>query len=190
MCYIGHTMTELAMLAQTVGASERTLRRAANRGTIRAIRRSPRRVLVPSSEHEYVRRRWPLIGGLIQELRTLPNVRLATLFGSVARGDDWPKSDLDVLVQLRNDGVRERAQVADHLEAASGRAVQLVSLEDALGAPSLLAGALHDGRVLVDREGGWQRLKRREPEIRREAEKADRQLKKDAWSALEELGIT
>ena len=183
-------MTELAMLAQITGTSERTLRRAANRGTIRAIRRSPRRVLVPSSEHEFVRRRWPLIRGLIQELRTLPNVRLATLFGSTARGDDSPGSELDVLVQLRNDGLDERAQVAERLEAASGRPVQLVSLEDALGAASLLAAAHSDGRVLVDREGGWQTLKSREPAIRREAQKADRQLKVDAWSALEELGIT
>lgn len=182
-------MTELAMLAQALGVSERTLRRAANRGTIRTIRRSPRRVLVPSSEYEYVRRRWPLIGSLIQELRTLPNVRLATLFGSAARGDDWPQSDLDVLVQLRNDGAHERAQVAERLEAASGRPVQLVRLEDAHAAPSLLADALRDGRVLVDREEGWPKLKNRESDNRREAEKADRQLRKNARAALEELGV-
>lgn len=182
-------MTEIAMLAQAVGASERTLRRAANRGTIRTIRRSPRQTLVPSSEYEYVRRQWPLIGLIIQELRTLPNVRLATLFGSVARGDDRPESDLDVLVQLRNDGVHERAQVAERLEAASGRPLQLVALEDARGAPSLLAEVLRDGRVLVDREGAWPRLKRSEPEVRRKAEKADRQLAKNARAALEELGV-
>jgi predicted nucleotidyltransferase len=183
-------MTELAMLAQAVGTSERTLRRAANRGTIRAIRRSPRRLLVTSSEHEYMRRRWPLLSVLIQELRTLPNVRLAMLFGSIARGDDGLKSDLDVLVKLRSDGVRERAQVAERLEAASGRSVQLVSLEDALSAPSLLAEALRDGRVLVDREASWPRLNRREPEIRRQAEQANSQLKRNVGSALKELGVT
>lgn len=182
-------MTELAMLAEAVGASERTIRRAANRGTIRTIRKSPRRVLVTSSEYAFVRQRWPLIGSLIQELRTLPNVRLATLFGSVARGDDRPESDLDVLVQLRNDGVHERAQVAERLEAASGRAVQFVPLEDARRAPSLLADVLRDGRVLVDREEAWPRLKGSEPEIRRKAEKADRQLEKNARAALEELGV-
>jgi predicted nucleotidyltransferase len=182
-------MTELAMLAQAVGASERTLRRAAHRGTIRTIRRGPRRVVIPSIEYAYVARRWPLIGSLLQELRTLPNVRLATLFGSVARGDDQPESDLDVLVQLRNDGVHQRALVAERLESASGCPVQLVSLEDAHGAPSLLADALRDGRVLVDREEVWPKLKRSESKVRHEAEKADRQLEKNARAALEELGV-
>ena len=67
-------MTELGMLAREVGTSERTLRRAVNRGAIQAVRKSPRRLLVPSGEYEYVRRRWPLVGRLVQELRTLPNV--------------------------------------------------------------------------------------------------------------------
>jgi len=183
-------MTELAMLAEEVGTSERTLRRAANRGTIRVERRSPRRLLVPSSEYEYVRRQWSLVGALIQELRTLPRVRLAMVFGSVARGDDRPESDLDVLVQLRSDDIGERAKVAERLETASGRPVQLVSFEDALKAPALLADAVRDGRVLVDREGTWQKLKRREPEIQLEAELADLELQKRALSALEELGVT
>ena len=182
-------MTELGMLAAAVQTSERTLRRAADRGTIRVLRKSPRRALVPSSEYEYVCRRWPLIRDLVQELRTLPDVRLAVVFGSVARGDDSAESDLDVLVQLRNDGVHERAQVAEGLEASSNRAVQLVVLEDALAAPSLLADVLRDGRVLVDRDGEWRKLKRRETEIRDLAEQADEQLTKDAWSALEELGV-
>jgi len=183
-------MTELAMLADEVGASERTLRRAANRGAIRAIRKSPRRLLVPSSEYEYVRRRWPLIQDLVQELRALPNVRLAALFGSVARGDDRLESDLDVLVQLRRDGVHERGQVFERLEAASGRSVQLVSLDEALNAQPLLADVLREGRVLVDRDGTWQKLKRREPQIRREAERVNRQQVKRARAALKELGIT
>src|SRR3989304_5014989 len=121
--YTGHR-TELGMLAEEVETSERTLRRAANRGTIRVVRKSPRwtlvpsdgyeyvrrrRPLVPSDEYEYVRRRWPLVRALLRELRPLPAVRLAVLFGSVARGTESPESDLDILVRLRSDGVDERA---------------------------------------------------------------------------------
>src|SRR5437870_4094842 len=180
-------MTELGMLAREVGTSERTLRRAVNRGAIQAVRKSPRRLLVPSGEYEYVCRRWPLVGRLVQELRTLPNVRMALLFGSVARGEERPDSDLDVLVELRKDGVHERGQLYERLESASGRHVQLVTLDEAKRAPSLLADVLREGRVLVDRDSTWQRLKRREAEIQREGKRADRQLRKRAWAALEEL---
>jgi hypothetical protein len=65
----------------------------------------------------------------------------------------------------------------------------LVSLADARGAPSLLADALRDGRVLVDREETWPKLRGSVSEIRGEAEKADRQLAKNARAALEELGV-
>ena len=183
-------MTELGLLAESVRVSERTLRRAANRGTLRVIRKGPRRTLVSSEEHQYVLRCWPLVDRLLHELRTLPNVRLAVLFGSVARGDDRPDSDLDVLVRLRQDGVRERAHVAQRLESATGRSLQLVLLDDAAREPSLLAEILRDGRVLVDRDGDWPELKLREAGIGREAERADRRLEQEAWAALEELGVS
>lgn len=179
-------MTELALLADEVRTSERTLRRAANRGTIHCRREGPRRISLPASEYEYVRARWPLLGRLIRELRTVPHVRLAVLFGSIARGEERKESDLDILVRFREDTIHVRALVSERLERAVGRRVQLVSIEDA--APLLLADVLHDGRVLVDRESEWPRLKARERHVKREAEAADRKLDQAAWSALEELG--
>src|SRR5437016_6056321 len=112
-------MTDLDTLATEVGASGRTLRRAAARGALRCRRASERRLVVPPREHDYVRRYWPLLGQLLAQLRTQPNVRLAVVFGSVARGEDAADSDLDVLVRLRRDGFRERAQLARRLEAVS-----------------------------------------------------------------------
>src|SRR6266540_774311 len=93
-------MTDLALLAEEMQANERTLRRAANRGTIRCYREGPRRISLPSREHEYVRTRWPLLAHLIRALRTLPHVSLAILYGSFARGEERLDNDIAVLAQL------------------------------------------------------------------------------------------
>jgi predicted nucleotidyltransferase len=176
-------MTELDRLADELATSGRTLRRAATRGTIHCHRPSPRRIAVPPSERAYVRRHWPLLRSLVEVLRTQPHVRLAVLFGSLARGDEQPGSDLDVLVRLRDDTYLARAGLAELLEEASGRRVQLVSLLQAQESALLLADVLHDGRVLVDREGDWPVLRRREPAIRRRALKDNMRLEEAAWAA-------
>ena len=174
-------MTELDVLATDVGTSGRTLRRAMERGTIRCSRPSPRRLVVPVVERVYVREHWPLLSSLIEALRTQPNVRLAVLYGSVARGEGRPESDLDVLVRLRNDSYLTRAELRDRLRKASERGVQLVSLEQAEAAPLLLGDVLRDGRVLIDRDGDWPRLMRRRREIARRAREEDERLEREAW---------
>ena len=176
-------MGDLDELAADVQTSGRTLRRAAARGTLRARRVSARKVVVPVGERLYVRRHWPLLATLIQTLRTQPNVRLAALFGSAARGEQSSGSDLDIAVSFRRDDHQARADLAELLERASGRSVQLVSLDQAEEAPLLLADLLHDGRVLVDRDGEWRRLKRSEPTIVRRAREQDAQLETAAWEA-------
>jgi predicted nucleotidyltransferase len=181
-------MTELDVLAEEVGASGRTLRRAADRGTIRCFRRSERRTVIPPREREYVRRRWPLFAALLETFRTLPNVRLAVLFGSIARGDESTESDLDLLVRLQDDDFRQRTYLRERLEAITGRRAQIIGLGEAERAPLLFAEALKDGRVLVDRDGDWQMLKRRERRVQRQAREADRQLDEAAWAVLEHLG--
>src|SRR5947209_1233907 len=124
-------MTELDALAEEVGISGRTLRRAAERGAIRCQRPSERRIVVPPREYDYIRRHWPLFDRLLHVLRTQPSVRFAVVFGSVARGEEQADSDLDLLVQLRDDGSGARAELREQLETAAGRRVQLVGRDEA-----------------------------------------------------------
>jgi len=167
-------MTQFDMLADSLRVSGRTLRRAAGRGTIRCVRESERSIRLSAEEGLYLRRHWPLLGRILTELRTLPNVRLAVLFGSTARGTEDDRSDLDVLVRFRQPGLAAHARLVERLEQASGRPVQLVELDGA--SPLLLVDVLRDGRVLVDRDGDWQRLRKNERRIRREAEAAEAAL--------------
>ena len=160
-------MTELGLLAQQVGVHERTLRRAVNQGSLRARRRSSRTLDLPLSERQYVRRSWHLIAALRRALRTEQNVRFALLFGSAARGTDTPTSDVDVLVKLRDPGLEQVIDLGERLTAASGRRVDVVRLGDAEDDPSFLADVVTEGRVLVDRDKLWPRLRSRESTLRR-----------------------
>ena len=175
-------MTDLNLLAPALGVSDRTLRRAASRGTIRSLRKSARKLELPVEEALYLGERWPLLHTLVGELRTIPNVRLAVLFGSTARGDEHERSDLDILVRFATPTLRARARVARRLEQAVPREVQIVSLEDANAL--LLADVLRDGRVLVDRDRDWQRLCKKATKIRAEAEAARERLQEDLFSGL------
>ena len=65
------------------------------------------------------------------------------------------------------------AQITGRLERRLGRGVQLIRLQDAERTPSLLADALREGRVLVDRDARWPALKSREMRWRRRARSAE-----------------
>jgi predicted nucleotidyltransferase len=178
-------MTVLDDLARELGLSERTLRRAVASGTIRAERPSPRRLRLTEEEREWVVGHWPTVARLREELRTEPSVRLAVLFGSSARGREHRRSDLDLLVELDSPSRDRLARLEERLSSGTGREVQLVSARDAQASPGLLADALRDGRVLVDRDGLWALLKRRESSIRRAAELRDQELLERALQPLE-----
>ena len=160
-------MTELALLAREVGVHERTLRRAITEGSLRGVRPTPRTLDISLSEREYVRRSWKLLSALRAALRTEHNVRFALLFGSVARGTSAPGSDVDVLVSLRDPDLERVVELSAKLTASTGRRVDVVRLQDAESEPSFLADVIADGRVLVDRERIWPRLRSREPILRR-----------------------
>ena len=160
-------MTDLALLAREVGVHERTLRRAVAEGSLRATRPSPRTLDISLSEREYVRRSWKLLSALRAALRTEQNVRFALLFGSVARGTSAAGSDVDVLVALCDGRLERVVELSTKLTAATGRRVDVVRLADARSEPSLLADVIADGRVLVDRDGLWPRLRSREASLRR-----------------------
>ncbi|MGH2880724.1 MAG: nucleotidyltransferase domain-containing protein [Solirubrobacteraceae bacterium] len=160
-------MTGLAMLAEQIGVSERTLRRAVNEGTLRAVRPTPRTLEMSLAERDYARRKWSLLSTLRATLRTEPNVRLASLFGSIAADRDTAESDVDVLVDLSDDSLDRVIDLTLKLEEALGKTVDLVRLAEAESEPLLLARALESGRVLVVRDRRWPSLCRRVPGLLR-----------------------
>jgi predicted nucleotidyltransferase len=179
-------MTELALLAREVGVHERTLRRAVTEGRLRAARPTPRTLQMPLSERQYVRRSWKLLSALRTALRTERNVRFAVLFGSAARGTA-PGSDVDVLVALRDSRLERIVELSAKLTATTGRRVDVVRLEDAQSEPSFLADVVADGRVLVDREGLWPRLRGREVSLRREGRTTDARRARAALAGLDRM---
>lgn len=148
-------MSPFRLLAAELGTSDRSLRRAANRGMIRAERIGPRRAEISLGERAYLRRHWPLLSCLVTALRTEPRVRLAVLFGSTARGDDDRESDIDIAVSISGDELGALVELEGRLEQAVDRRVQLLSFDQALRDPMLPAEIVRDGRVLVDRENEW-----------------------------------
>ena len=166
--------TALLELAAELKTTDRTLRRALGQGLVNAQRPSPRTVDVSLAERTYLRRTWPLLAGLREALRTEPTVSLAVLFGSRARGNYSARSDVDLLVGLR-DEPRPR-QLASRLSQKLGLRVQLVTLEDARKAPLLLREVLREGRVLVDRDRQWRSLLREKEQVERAARREQRQV--------------
>ena len=175
----------LDTLADEVGVHGRTLRRAAAGGLIHARRLSARRISLSEVETVWVRSHWPLVGQLLAALRTEPNVELAVLFGSVARGVDVAgSSDVDLLVKLRRpspgalDALRRR--LGERLRAD----VEIVPFQAAVRDPMLLSEILRDGRPLVDRAEAWPGLQAQRYEAQTLADRAGRRLHQEARVAL------
>jgi len=143
------------------------------------------------SERQYVRRSWPLLSALRTALRTEHNVRFALLFGSAARGTETPGSDVDVVVAVRDPSLDRIVDLAAKLTEATGRRVDLVRLEDARSEPSFLTDVVADGRVLVDREGLWPRLRAREASLlRREGRRNDAKRTQAALAGIDRVLAT
>jgi uncharacterized protein len=180
-------MTDLSILAQQVGASERTLRRAVGEGTLRGTRRSPRKLELPASEKDYVLRRWELLASLRQALRTEQNVRLALLFGSAARGDDSEGSDVDLVVEMRDSSLVRVVDLELKLEELLERRVDAITLEDAGSNPVLLAAVLREGRPIVDREERWSELASEAAKVERRARGHLREGSRRALAGIDRL---
>jgi predicted nucleotidyltransferase len=183
-------MGALQELAADLDVEERTLRRAVSQGTLRASRSGPRRLRLAAGEREYLRVHWPLISGLRRALRTEHEVRLAVLYGSLARGDEDAGSDLDLLISLADDRPSAGLELALRLQRVAGRPVDVAHLERVEAhAPLLLDRVLDEGRVLVDRDGQWRLLWERRPAIRARARRAHRRQMAGASRAIEELTL-
>jgi predicted nucleotidyltransferase len=155
-------------LAIDLAAEERTLRRAVAQGALRASRIGSRRLKLAPGEREYLHEHWPLISALRRALRTEHDVRLAVLYGSLARGNEDEGSDLDLLVSLAGDHPSQAFKLASRLQHISGRRVDIARLERVEArAPLLLDRVLDEGRALIDRGGQWDRLCEHRSAIRR-----------------------
>ncbi len=90
-----------------------------------------------------------IVAGVKRALAGEAGVRLAIVFGSVARGAERPDSDVDVAVIAR--GV-ELADIAARVSQAVGREADVVSLIDA-GVP-LIDAVLREGIVVYEGQPG------------------------------------
>lgn len=164
------------------------MRRAMSQGALRAGRPGPRRLWLAPGEREYLRTYWPLLSALRQALRTEHGVRLAVLYGSLARGDADEGSDLDLLVSFADDRLSTGYELATRLQRFTARRVDVARLERVeTKAPLLLDRVLDEGRVVVDRDGQWDRLLGRRPIIAARARRAHKRHMAEAAVAIEEL---
>jgi predicted nucleotidyltransferase len=180
-------MTELELLASQVGVNERTLRRALSEGTLRAKRPSPRKLEIEATEKRYLRRSWKLLAALRSALRTEQNVRFALLFGSAARGEDSAASDIDLVVEMRDPSLARIADLGAKLEALLDRRVDILTLDDARGNSRMLAQALAEGRVLVDREDRWPALRDEAGALQRRAREGTRRERRRALEGIDRM---
>jgi predicted nucleotidyltransferase len=114
-------------------------------------------------------------------------VRFALLFGSTATGTDTPESDVDILADLRDPGFERVVELATKLTRLVGRQVDVVELEEAEAQPSFLAQVVAEGRVLVDREDLWARLRAREEGLRRRGSQHDARRLDRALAGIDRL---
>jgi len=99
-----------------------------------------------------------LMERLRHRIGSLPEVKLAVLFGSHARGTAGPRSDVDLGLLLEPDTRSARLHIEAELGRAAGRSIDVIYLDEA---PPLLRFEISkDGLVLLEREDGlWTHFK-------------------------------
>lgn len=180
--------SDLPALALEVGVPQRSLRRAVQRGTVRAHRPGPRQIELVAGEEEYLREHWGLIAAVAGALRTERNVRLAVLFGSLARGDEGEGSDVDLLVWFAEERPLCTAQLAARLARALRRDVDVLSLDRVRERePVLFDAILRDGRPVIDRDRLWPGLRAERAATKRAAVRARAVRRRRAAQAVARL---
>ncbi len=98
------------------------------------------------------------LGHVVEVLKALPAVQLAVAFGSVARGEDHLRSDLDLGLLLDPDSRQCRGEVEIPIGRAARRRVDFVYLDEA--PPLLRFEVARAGQVLLERRPRlWTRFK-------------------------------
>jgi predicted nucleotidyltransferase len=180
--------SDLPAVARDIDVPERTLRRAVQRGTVRCCRPGLRQFELTADERAYLREHWKTISAVTEALRTERNVRLAVLFGSLARGEAGEDSDVDVLVSLAEERPMYLSYLAVRLTRALGRDVEVLSLAHVRAHDQALLGAIiRDGRPLVDRDGSWPALIAKRRSMERAAAQARAERHRRAAQAVARL---
>jgi predicted nucleotidyltransferase len=181
-------MGAIQELAADLAVEGRTLRLAVSQGTLRASRDGSRDLQLAPGERDYLRAHWSLLSELRGALLSEHGVRLAVLYGSLARGDEDADSDLDLLVSLADDRLSAGFELAVRLKRVSGRRVDIAHLARVEAqAPLLLDRVLDEGRVLIDRDKQWEQLYERRSAIRVRARRDHRRQMAGAARAIEDL---
>ena len=155
---------------------------------MRCRRPGLRQFELTADERAYLREHWQTISAVTETLRTERNVRLAVLFGSVARGHGRESSDVDVLVSLAEERPMYLSYLAARLTRALGRDVEVLSLAHVRAHdPALLGVIMRDGRPLVDRDSSWPALIAKRRGIERAAARARAERHRRAAQAVAQL---
>jgi len=181
-------MGPIRQLATELDVPERTLRRAVELGAIRGRRLSERRLRLADGEVHYLRGHWPLVAGLRGALRNERRVRLAVLYGSMARGDDDGYSDVDLLVEFAGEAPLDRIRLSTRLQEKLGRPVDIASLRRAeRDDPFFLLQAVDEGRVIVDRDNRWSDVHAQRPALYKRAMRSFARQQKHAAITIRKL---
>ncbi len=181
-------MGAIQELAADLAVEGRTLRLAVSQGTLRTSRNGSGDLQLAPGEREYFRGHWPLLSELSGALLPEHGIRLAVLYGSMARGDEDADSDLDLLVSLADDRLSVEFKLAVRLKRVSARQVDIAHLAHVdAQAPLLLDRVLDEGRVLIDRDGQWEQLCERRSAIRARARRSHRRQMAGAARAIKDL---
>ena len=99
-----------------------------------------------------------LVEKLRGQIRNRPELRMAILFGSTARGTDRPGSDVDLGIVLDPYSPEVRFDIEAQLGRAARRPVHVILLDEA--PPLLRFEITRDGALLFEREKGlWTHFK-------------------------------
>lgn len=90
-----------------------------------------------------------LLARLAAAARQQPEIALAVVFGSLARGEAGAQSDVDVAIDLACADASRRGAIEAELGRAAGREIDLVDLDGA--PPQLRFEIARDGRLLYER---------------------------------------
>lgn len=125
---------------------------------------------------------------LVNICRTEPGLRMAVLFGSMARGDADSTSDVDILVAFADEEPFAVDRLITRLHCATGCNIDIARLDRVEAtAPLLLSCAVDDGRVIVDWDGLWTEVLTRRTSIEIRAQRSYREQMAEAAQAISEL---